>query len=97
MARIERGNHFLSGFANENFIEEFYMDRGKGLSPGTFFSEDEDRYKLEIGIPNFGKEDISLQLVGNELLIKGKKPGARLRKNNISACFLFRLTFGTMK
>jgi len=73
MARLDRGNHFLSGFGNENFIEEFYMDRTDGLKPSTVLSENEEQYMLEVGLPFLEKEDIHLTLNGNELSISGKK------------------------
>lgn len=73
MAKLERGNHFMSGFGNENFLEEYYMDKGTGLKPGSILSENEHRYKLEIGIPFLGKEDIRLELMGNKLTISGTK------------------------
>jgi HSP20 family protein len=77
MAKLERGNHFLSGFGNENFIEEFYMDRTDGPKPSTILSQNDDAYKLEIGVPFLKEEDIKLRLVGNELTISGKKSTAK--------------------
>lgn len=73
MANLERGNHFMSGFGNENFLQEYYMDKGTGLKPGSILSENEHRYKLEIGIPFLDKEDIHLELMGNKLTISGTK------------------------
>jgi HSP20 family protein len=93
MARLDRGNHFLSGFGNENFIEEFYMNKGPGLKPVTVLSENENIYKLEIGIPLLYEKDISLQVIGNKLIVSGAKaavgsPHVRGKKKYEAVFFL---------
>jgi len=81
MKKQERGNHFLGGFANENIIKEYYAEKGAGLKPGTLLSENEDRYKLEIGIPFLNKKDIKLDLIGNKLTVVGNKPAEDIQQD----------------
>jgi len=74
MEAKKKRNQFLSGFSNENIIEEFYVSDNKKLQPSTILSENEDRYKIELGIPYMRKDDIVLELGNNQLIISAHKP-----------------------
>jgi len=69
-----RRNQFLSGFGNDNIIEEFYISDNKKLTPGTILSESEDEYKIEFGIPYMRKQDINLEYADNQLIVSGHRP-----------------------
>jgi HSP20 family protein len=74
MKTKKRGNQFLSGFGNNNIIDEFYVSDNKKLTPGTILSESDDAYKIELGIPYFRKQDVNLEYADNQLIVSGHRP-----------------------
>ena len=71
MTRIERGNHFLSGFGTNNYLEDFFLDRAYNQTPITNISENDKRYKIELGLPGYNKEDLALTINKSNLVISG--------------------------
>jgi HSP20 family protein len=71
MAKIERGHHFLSGFGNEDYLEDYFTNRGFRGRPAANFSEKEDAYRIELGVPGLCRDDVNIQVSGNELTVEG--------------------------
>lgn len=57
-----RGNQFMSGFANDNYLSEFATSRPAQPSPVTNVAENEKEYTLEMGLTGFTKEEITIEL-----------------------------------
>lgn len=73
MEKQTKGSPFLSGFGNENIIEEYYAGKKQNLTPGTILSESEEAYKIELGIPFLRKDDISVEYKNYRLVVKGHR------------------------
>lgn len=73
MKSSSKGHNFLSGFGNEKIIEDIYVGDLKKLRPGTIVSENEHRYKIEVGIPYMNSEDIKVEIENDKLIIDGLK------------------------
>lgn len=71
MAKLETGSNFLSGFGNENILEEFYTANGERLEPSSVFSENEEHFKIEIGVPFIEEDDLSFSFDGHRMKITG--------------------------
>jgi HSP20 family protein len=74
MENTKKKTQFLGGFGSENLVEEFYLEKNQKLRPGTVISENEDSYKIELGIPYMRKEDIQVEVAGKKLVVSGKRP-----------------------
>lgn len=74
MKKRKKGSQFLSGFGNENIIEEYYAGQHQNLTSGAVLSEREEIYKIEIGIPFMGKDDIKVELAEDRLIVTGHRP-----------------------
>ena len=70
MAKIQRGHHFMSGFGNEDYLEDFFSNRTFKGRPAANFSEDDNMYRIEIGIPGLCRDDVQMQVSGNELRVQ---------------------------
>jgi HSP20 family protein len=73
MEKQTKGSPFLSGFGNENIIEEHYTGKSQNLTPGTILSESDEVYKIELGIPFLRKEDITVEFHNDRLIVKGHR------------------------
>lgn len=73
MEKIKKSRRFLSGFANNNIIEDIYVGDLQQLSPGTVVSENDDQYKIELGIPFMDKNDVKVAVNDDKLIIDGEK------------------------
>lgn len=73
MARIDKGHHFLSGFGNEDYLEDYFSETGMDVKPSANISENDKRYKLEMGLPGVRKDEVKIELIDHELLISGHK------------------------
>jgi len=80
MSRLTRGNHFLGGFASDNYLEDYNMDKDIHKNPVTNISENKDRYKIELGIPGFRKEELKLTVKDNNLVVTGIRKKGRDEK-----------------
>jgi HSP20 family protein len=69
MAKLSRGHHFMSGFGNEDYLEDYLTHRGLSGRSAFIFSENNERYKIEVGIPGLCREDISIMVSGNTLIV----------------------------
>lgn len=73
MAEIQRGNHFMSGFGNEDFLEDYFTNRMFRGRPAANFSENDKRYRIEIGIPGLCRDDVEIQVADGQLIISGAR------------------------
>lgn len=73
METINKSRKFLSGFANNNIIEDIYVNDIQKLSPGTIISENNEQYKLELGIPFMNEKDVKVSVEKDRLIIDGEK------------------------
>lgn len=73
METLNKSRKFLSGFANNNIIEDIYVGDIQKLNPGTIISENDDQYKIELGIPFMDEKDINVDVEKNRLIIDGTK------------------------
>jgi HSP20 family protein len=74
MENTKKKTQFLGGFGSENLVEEFYLEKNQKLRPGTVISENEDVYKVELGIPFMRKEDIQVEVSGEKLIVSANRP-----------------------
>ena len=72
MEHIKTKKQFLGGFGSENMVEEFFLTKHAKLRPGTIISENEDVYKIELGIPFLGEKDIEVELLDDTLIVSGE-------------------------
>jgi HSP20 family protein len=79
MEKINKSRKFLSGFGNTNIIEDIYVGDMKKLSPGTIVSENDEQYKIELGIPFMNEKDVQVVVNNDKLIIDGEK---RIRSSN---------------
>lgn len=82
MENTKKKAQFLGGFGSENLVEEFYLEKNQKLRPGTVISENEDVYKVELGIPYMRKEDIQVEVSGEKLIISAKRPVGDSKKGS---------------
>lgn len=68
----ERGNKLLSGFGTDNYLEDFFTNRKTDNSPVINVSENDSRFKIELGIPGYQKENLSVNLKDSHLIVQGK-------------------------
>jgi len=68
-----RGKAFLSGFANDNYLEDFFSNRVSGKSPISNFIEEEDRYRIEVGLSGYRKDNINVLVKNGQMLIKADR------------------------
>ena len=73
METLHKTRKFLSGFANTNIIDDIYVSDIQKLRPGTIISENEDQYKIEIGIPFMNEKDIKVVVDDDKLVVDGEK------------------------
>jgi HSP20 family protein len=71
MAKLSRGHHFMSGFGNEDYLEDYLTHRGLSGRSAAIFSENNERYKIEVSIPGLCREDVSVLISGNTLIVTG--------------------------
>lgn len=64
---------FLGGFGSEDLVEEFYMEKNQDLRPGTIFSENDQEYKIELGVPFMRKEDMEVDLTQDKLIVEANR------------------------
>ncbi|WP_458462517.1 Hsp20/alpha crystallin family protein [Paenibacillus sp.] len=65
--------HMLKSF-NDMVETSFLSPLGTGSQPfRTDIREEEDRYSVEAELPGIAKEDIDIQVEGNELIIRAKR------------------------
>lgn len=69
----EKGNQFLSGFRNDNIIEDVYTGDSGRLKPGAILSENDRQYKIEIGIPFIRMQHIEVETESNKIIVTGKR------------------------
>jgi HSP20 family molecular chaperone IbpA len=74
MKERSKGSQFLSGFGNENILEEYYAGQNQDLTPTAVLSERDEVYKIEIGIPFMGKGDIKVEIAEERLIVTGHRP-----------------------
>jgi len=74
METMKKSKKFLSGFANTDIIDDIYVSDIKNLRPGSIVSENEEEYKIEIGIPYMDEEDIKVAVREDKVIINGEKP-----------------------
>jgi HSP20 family molecular chaperone IbpA len=70
---VKTKSQLLSGFGNEDIIEEFYLKKNQKLRPGTIFSENDDEYKIEIGVPFIREEDLKVELLADSLIVRAQR------------------------
>lgn len=74
MENVKKKSQFLSGFGSENLIEEFHLGKNQKLRPGSVISENNDVYKIELGIPFMREEDIHVELSSNKFIVNARRP-----------------------
>ncbi len=90
METVKNKTQFLDGFGSENLIEEFYLSKNQKLRPGTVLSENEDQYKIEVGVPFMRKNDMNIELMNDKLIITGNRPlehSSRSKERNYKGIF----------
>jgi HSP20 family molecular chaperone IbpA len=75
-----RGNQFLSGFASTNILNEFYSESGGDEDPVINVSQNDERFKIEMGLPGYDTEDISINVDDPALKIEAKNEERSLFK-----------------
>lgn len=73
MSNMTRGNNFLSGFGNEDYLGEFVMGKSNSQAPNTFVFENDEEYRIEMTVPGFEKDELVLKLDSSQLYVSGKK------------------------
>ena len=73
LSQINRNSGLLSGFGNEDYLQDFLMGREKVKAPLVNISENENQFKLELGLAGYKKEDLSIRLSHSNLIISGSK------------------------
>jgi len=66
-------NRFLSGFANKDYLNDYLAGREEEFTPSVNIAENDQRYKIEMGLPGFQKEDFKIDLENDCLTIRGEK------------------------
>ena len=51
MTYINRGHHFMSGFGTNDYLEDYFIEPSSQIRPSANISENEHKYKIEIGLP----------------------------------------------
>ncbi len=70
---VKKKSQFLSGFGSEDVIEEFYLKENQELRPGTILSENDEEYKLEIGVPFIREKDLKVKLQNDKLVVSAER------------------------
>jgi HSP20 family protein len=73
MMTLPKRNRFLSGFGNRDYLDEYLMEQEEEFTPAINIAENDNRYKIEMGLPGFNKDDFSIDLEKDCLIIKGEK------------------------
>jgi len=81
---IKSKSQFLSGFGSDDIIEEFYLKENQELRPGSILSENDEEYKLEIGVPFIREKDLKVKLENDRLVVSAdrqtpKKASSKVR------------------
>ena len=72
------------------------LTEGAGWSPLVDIEEQDDAYELEVDLPGVKREDVKIEIIGNELLITGdvrqrERKGALRRQSRRTGHFEYRL------
>jgi HSP20 family protein len=73
MTHINRGHHFMSGFGTNDYLEDYFIKPSSKFRPSVNITENEDQYKIEMGLPGFSKKDLDIKRIDNELIVSGRK------------------------
>lgn len=73
MQKKVKGSPFLSGFGNDNIIEEFYAGKDRKQTPLAILSENQEVYKIDLGAPYIRKKDLELKFEGRSLIVEGTR------------------------
>lgn len=73
MMNLPRRSRFLSGFGNQDYLNDYLAGREEEFTPSVNIAENDRRYKIEMGLPGFQKEDFNIDLEIDCLTIHGEK------------------------
>ncbi len=97
MEELKNKTKFLSGFGNENMVEEFYLSKNTKLRPGVVLSENDEYYKIELGVPFLKKQDMRVELHKNILVVTGKRINQHAKTSEKSYKGIFHISDDVMK
>ncbi len=72
-SEITRGNKFAGGFGPRDYLGDYLAGRDEEFTPAVNIAENENRYKIELGLPGFEKKDFNIETESGCLTISGKK------------------------
>jgi HSP20 family molecular chaperone IbpA len=61
-----RGNKFLSGFANNHVLKDFYMKSDDDKPEGVDVFENENYYRININLPRYSSDELDVYLKENK-------------------------------
>lgn len=74
MSKLSTGNEFLSGFGTQNMLEDYYLKPGVQGNDFLKISEDDENYEIEVDLPGYDKDDLSLLITNGEMVLSGVNP-----------------------
>jgi len=93
--QVTKGKRFLSGFGNDDYMHDLLLGKDSNQSPNIILSENEKHYKMEINVPDYEEEDLSIYATESTLVVKGLKrtgKGKSGARQNDSEGLVFRRT-----
>jgi HSP20 family protein len=72
MMNLPNRNRFLSGFGNSDYLHDYLAGREDRFTPSVNIAENDQRYKIEMGLPGFRKDDFKIDLEKDNLTIHGE-------------------------
>lgn len=83
---LNRSKHALTKFTDKDedsgsqkLLQQWYYNDGFGLVPVDLYEDDKSLY-LRVEVPGMGKKDLSIQVIGTQLVINGDKKITREEK-----------------
>ena len=68
---LRKRNRFLGGFSNRDYMGDYLAGQDERFTPAINVAENEKRYKIEMGLPGFNKDDFQIDIEQDCLYIRG--------------------------
>lgn len=70
---LRRRNRFLGGFSNRDYMGDYLAGKDEGFTPAINVAENEKRYKIEMGLPGFNRDDFQIDIEQDCLFVRGER------------------------
>jgi HSP20 family protein len=68
---IRNRNRFLGGFQNKDYMGDYLTGKDDRYTPAINIAENEKRYKIEMGLPGFNKDNFQIDIERDCLFVRG--------------------------